>query len=189
MQLTQMHDCAKIAMPVTGRMLTLTEYECGRAQIAIEWVARSEKPVVEIGGRPIQGCDLLGLTKDLDRCITQSREQVRGFVMPDRMSGYCCYGFYRYPWAMKALLSVYGDERQESLNDPCRRVWLQGLVFGYSPEAIQRFISSASCEQASTLRRNPYRFPFRYRKVEIYGTLARLFQRRNSRSDRYRRLG
>jgi len=118
--------------------------------MAIEWVARAQKPIVEIGGRRVKGCDLLGLAADLNSCIARSGERVHGFVMVDKMPGYCCYGFYRYPWAMKALLYVYGGERQRSPADPCRLLWLKGLVFGYSPEAIQSFILSASCGQAST---------------------------------------
>jgi hypothetical protein len=145
----------------------LTEYERGRAQLAIEWVARSEKPIVEIGGRPIADCDLRDLARDLDRCIASSGESVRAFIMPDRMRGYCCYGFYRYRWAMEAMLETWGAGRWPA--DPARWIWLQGLLFGYSPDAIQRFISSASCARASnshSSRRNEF---YRLRRVEIYG--------------------
>lgn len=93
----------------------LTEYEAGRALLAIEWVARSQKPIVEVGGCSVVDCDIRSLAHDLDRCIAYSGESVRGFVMPDRVAGYCCYGFYRYPWAIKALLTVW---RAEPLTDP-----------------------------------------------------------------------
>ena len=83
--------------------LVFSEYECGRAQMAIEWVARSQKPIVEIGGCPVGATNLQDLAHDLNRCITLSRESVRAFVIPDRIRGFCCYGFYRYPWAIKAL--------------------------------------------------------------------------------------
>ena len=82
----------------------LSEYECGRAQIAIEWVARSQKPIVEIGGRPISECDIEAIAFDLNKCIEESGEPVRGFIIPDRMPGYCCYGFYRYGWAIEHSL-------------------------------------------------------------------------------------
>jgi hypothetical protein len=167
----------------------LTEYECGRAQIAIEWVARSQKPVVEIGGRLIEGCDLNALARDLNRCIDQSGEAVRGFIIPDRMPGYCCYGFYRYPWAIEALLFAWKGWQASS--EARQSLWLQGLVFGYSPDAIQRFISSASCERASSSRANQNRIPNRVqnRRVEIYGTQELRVQRRNNRNGKSLRLG
>ena len=62
----------------------LTEYECGRAQIAIEWVARSQKPVAEIGGRPIKRFFPLG---EGDVTLTFSRglsvagcEELAGYI-------------------------------------------------------------------------------------------------------------
>jgi hypothetical protein len=116
---------------LVGGFTTLTEYECGRAQVAIEWVARSQKPIVEIGGRPSNECDLVALAADLNRCITHSGESVRGFIIPDKLSAYCCYGFYRYPWAVEALLDVWKIERAP---ESTRSLWRQGLVFGYSPE-------------------------------------------------------
>jgi hypothetical protein len=154
-----------------GEFAILTEYECGRAQMAIEWVARSQKPVVEIGGRPVDGCDLTALAADLDRCIVESREVVRGFIIPDKLSDYCCYGFYRYPWAIEALLDVWEIERAP---ESTRSLWRQGLVFGYSPEAIQTFISSASSERVSKSRSRRCTEICHLYKVEIYGRLASL---------------
>lgn len=126
----------------------LTEYERGRAQIAIEWIARAQKPIVEIGGRSFKNCDLNALAEDLNLCIAQSGEVVRGFVIPFGITDYCCYGFYRYRWVINALLSVQENELLSL--DPQNRVWVQGLLFGYSPDAIQRFISSSSLIQVST---------------------------------------
>jgi hypothetical protein len=163
----------------------LSEYECGRAQMAIEWVARSQKPVVEIGGRPSEGCDFVTLAADLNQCIAHSGEAVSGFIIPDKLAGYCCYGFYRYPWAIEALLDVWEIERAP---EGTRSLWRQGLVFGYSPEAIQTFISSASCERESTLHSRRYIEIFRLYKVEIYGPLASLAQHHSSLSDRCQRL-
>ena len=125
----------------------LTEYERGRAQIAIEWVARAQKPIVEIGGRSLKNCDLNALAEDLNLCIAESGEVVKGFVIPFGTTDYCCYGFYCESWAIKALLSVQENESL-SLN-PQNRAWIQGLLFGYSPDAIQRFISASSLIQAS----------------------------------------
>jgi hypothetical protein len=164
----------------------LTEYECGRAQTAIEWVARSQKPIVEIGGSPIRDCDLRALARDLNHCISQSGESVRGFVIPDKTPGYCCWGFYQYPWAIEALLAAWGNKRAS--NDARYSLWLQGLVFGYSPDAIQRFISSASSARASKMRLRRRTEIYRLYKVEIYGRLALLARRRSSSNDKFRKL-
>ena len=163
--------------------LSLTEYEFARAQIAIEWVARSGKPIVEVGGCPIKGCDLRALASDLNRCIAGSGESVTGFVIPDRMPGYCCYGFYRYRWAIQALLSVWGIQKQ----NPMDSLWMQGLVFGYSPEAIQRFISSASGALASSSRSFQRSEFSRHRKVEIYGIPVSPVQLRSNRTGKSRK--
>lgn len=152
--------------------LILTEYERGTAQLAIEWVARSQKPIVEIGGRPVDGCDMRDLARDLNRCILQSRETVRAFIIPDKISGYCSYGFYRYPWAIKALLCLLAGNKTGLTRSDL--LWMQGLVFGYSPDAIQRFMC-ASRVRASSSRHSHLKI----RRVEIYGPLVSLVRGRS----------
>jgi hypothetical protein len=181
-----MSRCASMQVPQRPTMSSLTEYECGRAQLAIEWVARSEKPIVEIGGRPIAGCDVHCLAHDLDQCIASSGESVRAFIMPDRMPGYCCYGFYRHPWAMSAMLETWGAGHWPA--DPARWIWLQGLLFGYSADAIQRFMSSASCVRASNSRPIQRSESYRLRRVEIYGIPARRVRRYSNQNGKCRKL-
>src|SRR5258708_203558 len=167
------------------RFRVLSEYECGRAQIAIEWVARSQKPIVEVGGCPIEGCDFDSLASDLNRCIARSGENVKAFIVPDKMRGYCCYGFYRFPWAIRALLHVWGIER--AANDKGRSLWEQGLVFGYSADAIQRLISSASFSRASSSRPRLCSHHDRRRRVEMYGIPESLVRRHSSRNGKSRK--
>lgn len=157
----------------------LSEYECGRAQMAIEWVARAQKPIVEIGGVPITHCDLRALTRDLDRCIDLSGEEVRAFVAPSG-GKFCCYGFYKFPWAIDALLFAWGIRRVPA--GTRRSLWLQGLVFGYSPRAIQDFIDaeSASYEPRSTSRSRRRTGIDRQCRVGIYGLAAPRALRRSS---------
>jgi hypothetical protein len=162
----------------------LSEYECGRAQMAIEWVARAQKPIVEIGGCQIKGCDILALAHDLSRCIARSGESVRAFVMPDGIMGYCCYGFYRCPWAINAMLRIWSGHTPTGRYDS---LWLRGLLFGYSRDAIQAFMSSASCVPESNLPRFPCSRCVRLRRVEIYGSLARLVRRHSNRTCRCRK--
>ena len=166
-----------------AKFSVLTEYECGRAQMAIEWVARSQKPIVEIGGCPTKNCNLRKLALDLNKCVDLSGEDVRAFIIPDKVRGFCCYGFYLYPWALEALLSVWGIERGRSDS-----LWTQGLLFGYSADSIQRFIASASDAPRSNLHPRVCSESFRVRKVEICGPLVRLVRPHNSQSDRCRKL-
>jgi|SRR5579859_62438 len=165
----------------------LSEYESGRAQIAIEWVSRAQKPIVEVGGRPIKGCDFQALAADLNFCIRQSGESVRGFVMPDRAPGYCCYGFFRYAWALNALQLVWTTRRAP--RGPYHSLWLQGLLFGYGAEAIQRFISSASSVPEPNSHWHPCNAPIRLCKVEICGSLVQLARLRSNRSGKYQTFG
>lgn len=162
----------------------LTEYECGRALTAIEWVARAQKPIVEVGGRPIKDCDLVALSHDLDTCITQSGESVRAFVIPDSVPGFCCYGFYRYPWAIRALLSISRKNKSRLLRS-WDSLWIRGLVFGYSPDAVQRFMSCASPARVATMRRDHRTI----RRVEIYDPLGSLVRARSKSNGRCQKSG
>jgi hypothetical protein len=162
----------------------LTEYECGRAMTSIEWVARSEKPIVEIGGRPIEGCSFSALADDLNRCISQSREEVRGFIIPDKMRGYCSYGFFKHRWAIDALLDLWG-KRKSGLTRTRRLLWMQGLVFGYSPDAIQRFIESGS-PVPTAIEHQDHRT---IRRVEIYVPAESRVRARSRWNDRCQRHG
>jgi hypothetical protein len=166
------------------RLKVLSEYEFGRAQIAIEWVARGHKPIVELGGRLVDGPTLRWLVDDLNLCVAESGEQVRGFVVPEKPRGFCCYGFYRYPWAIEALMDMW-RVTPRGMN-VARQIWQEGLIFGYSPEAIQRFIWSAFGGPASKWRSSPCIPSCRRRRVEIYGSLVSLVRLRNSRNDRSR---
>lgn len=146
-------------------MKVFTDYEHGRAQMAIEWVARGGKPIVEIGSRPIDGLDVSALAADLNVCVSTSGESVRAFIAPDIVEGYCVYGFYQFEWAVEALLM----QRTEAPD------WLLGSLFGYSPEAIDRF-RCASSERGS---RKSLGVRSTFRMVGVYGPLAQRVQRRN----------
>lgn len=147
-------------------MKVFTDYEHGRAQMAIEWVARGGKPIVEVGSRPVDGLDLEALAGDLNLCVSTSGEPVRAFIAPDAVDGYCVYGFYQFEWAIEALLMPRAEAPD----------WLLGSLFGYSPEAIDRF-TYASGERASTRCHDDRNT---YHRVGIYGPLAQRVQRRNT---------
>lgn len=172
-----------------SRFRVLSEYECGRAQLAIEWVARSEKPIVEVGGYAIGSCDLKTLAADLNRCIRISKESVsvKGFIVPDSLAGFCCYGFYRYPWAIEAFLFSWKARGQKLLLPVQHSQWIQGLLFGYSPEAIHRFMLSRQRGRASKSHALSCIETVRLHRVGIYGPLVSSVQIHNNPSDRSRK--
>lgn len=118
-------------MPTSGTLLR--DYEVGRCISAIEWVARGEKPIAEIAARSLSSAELKRLTKELEGIIETALEPVRGYILPLADSGMYAFGFYSAPWAIEARLFL------ELYDCPD---WLQGLVFGYSPHSIQKFIES-----------------------------------------------
>jgi hypothetical protein len=170
---------AEAAQRLLDGFRVLTDYERGRAQMAIEWVSRAQKPIVEIGGAPIGHYDLGALTYDLDRCIQLSGETVLGFIAPSG-GKYICYGFYKFPWALDALLFAWGIRRVQPSTR--RTLWLQGLVFGYSPSAIQDFIDAESASCGPESRSHPHRRNGTNRqcRVGIYGLAAPRAPRRSS---------
>lgn len=147
----------------------LTEYEAGHAITAIEWVARSGKPIVVIGERILAECETERLATELNYCIRIVGEpRILGFIVR-RDRDFWQYGFFRHRWAMDALL--YLQEKAPRIQG-VHAHWIRGLLFGYDPDAIQRFISSASPERGSKLNRTPYSPSCRHHRVEMYDPLA-----------------
>jgi len=125
-------------------MKLLTDHEIGSALTSIEWVARSGKPICEAGSRSVSdssGAELLKL--DVAECIAMSGEQVSGFVY-EQMPKVWTFGFYAQPWAYDALRFLMQEEHRF---DDYNRRWLFGLLFGYSPESIQRFMARSGLQE------------------------------------------
>ena len=172
-----------LVTPVTD-LAILTEYEAGRAITAIEWVARGNKPIVEIGSRMLPDADAEHLATDLYHCIEISGEsEVRGFAIHDAQ-GWWQFGFYRYDWAISAFLYLHNEEAPAIQGAHAH--WVRGLLFGYNAESIQRFISSEFAEPTSIQTSLPCRNISRQCKVGIYDTRAPRVPLRSSPSGRYR---
>src|ERR1017187_10475755 len=91
-----------------NQLSILSDYEFGRAMTAIEWVALGDKPIVDAGGHVVDAAGRNHLADDLNHCLDVSRrENVHGYIMRDR-TGWWAYGFYRYGWALEALLFLQG---------------------------------------------------------------------------------
>lgn len=113
----------------------LTEYEIGRAVLAAEVVARSEKPVAEVGCQKVTSTS--ALEADLRECVTLAghADNVRVWTRATS-GGRVRYGFYREAWVLDAL--DFLDRADLGVND---RAWISGLLFGYRTDAIQQFIA------------------------------------------------
>jgi hypothetical protein len=167
---------------VVENCLVLTEYELGRAVTAIEWVSRGAKPIVEIGQRLLSG-DITAsdLATDLDRCIALAGEpEVRAFAIY-RNDGWWQFGFYRYEWAITALLALETETPAD-----VHAHWIRGLLFGYDPASIDRFIASASDGLKSTLRYSLDNCTCLPDRVELYGQAGEPFPLHNSQTDKCR---
>lgn len=120
----------------------LSDYEVGRCISSIEAVSRGTKPVAEIGNRKLE--DIEQLKADLRACLELAREpNVKGFVLQQEANRWS-FGFYSESWVEEAILFIDRVELPEY-----HRHWISGLLFGYSPDAIQRFLSCASTAQGA----------------------------------------
>ncbi len=113
--------------------MSLSPYDLARCHAAIESVERHNKPVSEV---PIATSEMLlgDVLADVERCAaeTETRE-VRVHV--DYRDGIALCAFYRYEWCRAALGFIRGGGCP-----PPVLHWLQGLLFGYDPAAIDRFM-------------------------------------------------
>lgn len=112
----------------------LTDYEVGRCSSAIEAVVLLGKPIVEVMTRKAVREEL---EADLKQCLEMGRKlsrRVKYFVLP--AGSRFRYGFYLERWTLEALIFLEG--RNLSGRD---RAWVSGLLFGYTPGEIQKFIN------------------------------------------------
>ena len=131
-----MGQAAQRAQPVEDHWTpaVLAEYEVGRAILAAETIARSEKPVAEVGCQKV--ASTVALEDDLRECVKLAghADNVRVWTLATD-GGRTRYGFYREGWVLDALDFLDRAELPE-----VDRVWIGGLLFGYRSDAIQQFI-------------------------------------------------
>lgn len=112
----------------------LTEYEIGRAVLSAQIIARSEKPITEVGCQKV--ASIAALHADLKECIRLAghADHVRMWTRPTD-GGRTRYGFYREPWVLDALDFLDRAELPDTWH-----AGLSGLLFGYRTNAIEEFI-------------------------------------------------
>lgn len=116
-------------------MNTLTAEEVGECRLAIRAVALEGKPIVEVSARPAVEAEL---RKDLEECRRNSGhgDAVLCWIRPlTDDAAMLSYGFYREAWTIAAF-----DWWRAADLAPVDRHWIGGLLFGYTPAAIQAFI-------------------------------------------------
>jgi hypothetical protein len=118
--------------PKVWHPCVLSEYEVGRVFSAIAEVKRRGKPLAEVGMRICEKEDLL---RDLSQCLAQDQGTGKAFIWTMPSDKGFRYGFFSHEWVFRALIFM----EQRDL-DPKDRIWIQGLVFGYTPSAIQEFL-------------------------------------------------
>jgi hypothetical protein len=119
------------------RFNILCDYEVGRSISAIELIGRGTKPLAEIGNTKISDSEIRILENDIKACLAIANEPgVKGFLA-EQKDGRWSYGFFREPWVEEALLFIDAAELPAY-----HRHWISGLLFGYNPGAIQRFLRS-----------------------------------------------
>jgi hypothetical protein len=134
-----MGHAAQQAQPVEDwTPAVLAEYEVGRAVLAAEMIARSQKPVAEVGCQKI--ASTVALEDDLRECVKLAghADNVRVWTRATS-DGRVRYGFYREAWVLGALDYLARAELSE-----VDRAWISGLLFGYRADAIQQFINRAA---------------------------------------------
>ena len=121
----------------------LTEFEIGMCDSAIVAIERQGKPFADISQR---SCNLVDLKADLAGCLKSHKGSgVKYWTMTHRQFGcvYHSYGFYKEPWTLAAR--IFLDKKKLSQFD---RSWINGLLFGYRTDQIQKFIDNGcSCQQ------------------------------------------
>src|ERR1017187_8657422 len=128
----------------------LSQFELARCLSAIEAVDRLGKPAAEIGSKRLAPDALPAFMAELHRLADESAG-IRWYAYDDG-NGRFTFGCYRFEWVERALDFV---EKMGGSLDEHTRAWVQGLIFGYRPEAIENYIraSSESGGSESMLRR------------------------------------
>ena len=123
-------------------------YDLARCHAAIEAVERRDKPVAEI---PIVvSVAQLGQLIDDVLHVVELTETGEIKVHIDYREGVALVAFYRYGWCRAALELLKGGGFP-----PPALHWIQGLLFGYNPEAIERFIAQLGAPHEDPRRRLP----------------------------------
>lgn len=124
-------------------MQGLSDYECGRCAAAIEAVGRRDKPIAEVCETSVPVSEII---KSLGELLLNYHQgnvdapiDIHAFIYTLTADRFI-YGFFREPWTLRAYSIVRGNW-ELTYQDP---EWIQGLLFGYTPQAIQRFIDAAT---------------------------------------------
>jgi hypothetical protein len=123
------------------------DYWSARCLFAIESVSRTGKPVAEVGEMRCSRDEKSALEEFLRRRVEEFGDRdVNSYVRRTGPNRYA-FGFFVFPWVRDAIRFIGSGGRPLRESD---RHWIQGLLFGYRPDAIQRFLRGAGSESSES---------------------------------------
>lgn len=157
-------------------MEILSDYEAGRLIALIEWVSRGGKPIADCASRYLSEEQKAALCRDLAEALVLAGEpNVSGYILTHYSADdFFEYGVFAHQWALDARIHLEQHKGPD---------WLQGLVFGYSSDAIRAF-TTWQHEPESTLQLCDDRGT-----VEIVRQCSEQFPSHNHLHDRFQRSG
>ena len=136
----KLHDFVSAPRATRGQatlwVIILTDFDFGQCLRAIDEVALRGKPLAEVGQRSAAELAVGELKADLRSCIEMSGFPVTAYIIAD--IEIVRFGFFQHRWVGEALMFV--EEEADQLLPRHHIHWLQGLLFGFTPAAIDQFI-------------------------------------------------
>lgn len=111
----------------------LSEYEVAKSLSAIDAVELLDKPIAEVMGRKVSKAHLRSDLKNILK-LAGNRSKVKYWIRSSER-GRLRYGFYIYPWTLKALDFLDSAKLRRFDRD-----WIAGRLYGYRPGKIQEFL-------------------------------------------------
>lgn len=134
----------------------LTEREMGEAHQLRCAVQLRDKPIGELSITGLEASDLPAFIKEVEQDVWFSNHRHTGkpklkcFFRSNGRKKYT-YGFYIYPWALEAFDFIHSVPK---LQTGPQREWLRGLLYGYSPGAIQAWLNMVKKEDEAAGRQS-----------------------------------
>ena len=132
------------------RVSVLSDGETARALAMIDAVARHGTPITIARTHPLAGRDVDRLRRELVDLLAWCDEPGLSAYLRPAPDHRWAYGFFRFPWALRALHFLDVERGLEALG-PFHAEWVQGLLFGNDAAAIARHLQAQLPHASSSL--------------------------------------